>query len=32
VGEVLVGAAFLVEEEAGGEESGEGDAEQGVAF
>ena len=32
VGEVLVGAAFLVEEEAGGEEGGEGDAEQGVAF
>ena len=29
---MLVGAAFLVEEEAGGEEGGEGDAEQGVAF
>ena len=32
VGEVLIGAAFLVEEEAGGKEGGEGDAEQGVAF
>ena len=29
---MLVGAAFLVEEKACGEEGGEGDAEQGVAF